>query len=281
MQNLLTSLLKRLLPTALLLAVLGIAIAPAPAQGSDLVGSLLDSEPPTGTVRINKGATSTTSRTVSVAVPATDNGSGLKVVRPSNSSATSSGLLKYYRTYSYTSTVSWNLTDTVAGGTATGGTKTVYAQWQDKAGNWSTIQKDSISLQLVSEEARFLTLINNYRTNRSLSALKISPKLTTAARWMSADMGANRYFSHTDSKGRTSSQRMVAFGYTYNTYKGENIAAGYSTADAVFKAWLNSPTHLKVIQNPNYRAIGIGRVYTSGSPYGWYWTTDFGGYVDS
>ena len=28
----------------------------------------------------------------------------------------------------------------------------------------------------------------------------------------------------------------------------------------------------------NYTAIGIGRAYTAGSPYGWYWTTDFGGY---
>ncbi len=281
MQNVLASSLRRFLPTALLVAVLGMVAAPMPAKGSDLLGSLTDSKPPTGTVRINQGATSTTSRTVSLAVPASDSGSGLRSIRVSNSSATSGGLLKYYRTYEYKSTISWNLTDTVAGGTAASGTKTVYAQWKDNAGNWSSIQKDSISLQLVSEEARFLTLINNYRTNRGLSALKILPKLTTAARWMSADMGVNRYFSHTDSKGRTSSQRMSAFGYTYNTYKGENIAAGYSTADAAFKAWLNSPTHLKVIQNPNYRAIGIGRVYTSGSPYGWYWTTDFGGYVDS
>src|SRR3970040_1534619 len=29
--------------------------------------------------------------------------------------------------------------------------------------------------------------------------------------------------------------------------------------------------------NANFKVIGIGRVYTGGSTYGWYWTTDFGG----
>ncbi len=280
MLNLLTFPLQRFLPLALLVAVFAMVAAPMPASALDTVNSLLDSEPPTGKVVINRGATTATSTIVSVGVPATDSGSGLKEVRLSNSSATSGGLLRYYRTYSYTSTISWNLIEAATGGTATSGTKSVYAQWKDKAGNWSTVQRDSISLQLVSEEAQFLKLINAYRTNLKLPALKISPRLTKAARWMSADMGAKRYFSHTDSLGRTSRQRMTAFGYTYNTYTGENIAAGYSTAQSVFQAWVNSPGHLKNIKNPNYRAIGIGRVYTTGSPYGWYWTTDFGGYVD-
>jgi len=32
--------------------------------------------------------------------------------------------------------------------------------------------------------------------------------------------------------------------------------------------------------NPGFAAIGIARVYNANSMYGWYWTTDFGGYVD-
>ena len=38
------------------------------------------------------------------------------------------------------------------------------------------------------------------------------------------------YFSHTDSLGRDPWTRMCYFGYCYNTWKGENIAAGYVTA---------------------------------------------------
>ena len=33
---------------------------------------------------------------------------------------------------------------------------------------------------------------------------------------------------------------MRAEGYNYNTYMGENIAAGYPTAAAVFEGWKNS-----------------------------------------
>jgi chitodextrinase len=33
--------------------------------------------------------------------------------------------------------------------------------------------------------------------------------------------------------------------------------------------------------NPAFAAIGIGRSYGTSSAYGWYWVTDFGGYVDS
>ncbi len=94
-------------------------------------------------------------------------------------------------------------------------------------------------------------------------------------------MGANGYFSHTDSLGRSPFTRMTAFSYTYSTSKAENIAAGNSTAEGVFTQWINSDGHRKNIENSNYRAIGIGRVYTSGSRYSWYWTTKFGGTADT
>lgn len=133
----------------------------------------------------------------------------------------------------------------------------------------------------VSEEILFLQLINSHRKELGLPVLKLSPKMTRAAKWLSTDMGANKYFSHTDSKGRDPFDRMDAYGYTYNTWRAENIAAGHTTADKVFAAWLKSEPHRKNIENGNYTAIGIGRVYVSGSPYGWYWTTDFGGVADS
>jgi len=67
-------------------------------------------------------------------------------------------------------------------------------------------------------------------------------------------------------------------GYSYNTVMGENIAAGYATAQAVFTGWKNSPGHNANMLNGSYRVIGIGLV--TGGSYGEYWTTDFGGYVD-
>jgi hypothetical protein len=133
---------------------------------------------------------------------------------------------------------------------------------------------------LDSEEQAFVTLINNYRQQNGLQPLKISDKLESAAEWMSADMAMKNYFSHTDSLGRDPFQRMTAYGYTYNTYKGENIAAGNNTASATFTQWKNSSGHNANMLNTNYKVMGIARATAAGSTYGWYWTNDFGGYDD-
>lgn len=130
-------------------------------------------------------------------------------------------------------------------------------------------------------ESKFLEIINTYRANQGLPVLKISPKLSRAADWMSADMGKNKYFSHTDALGRDPFKRMAAFGYTYSAYKAENISAGYVLPEAVFSAWLKSEGHKHNIDNTKYRVIGIGRVNVPESPYAWYWTTKFGSIMDT
>jgi uncharacterized protein YkwD len=127
------------------------------------------------------------------------------------------------------------------------------------------------------EEQAFLTIINNYRAQNGLGALSLNTQLNNASDWMSNDMATNDYFSHTDSLGRDPFERMAAFGYNYNTWKGENLAAGTSSAQTAFNLWHDSPGHNANMLGANYTAIGIARRYTAGSPYGWYWTTDFGG----
>lgn len=134
---------------------------------------------------------------------------------------------------------------------------------------------------LTSEETTLLALINNYRQQNGMAALAIDSELQDAAEWMSLDMGANAYFSHTDSLGRNPIDRMSAFGYTYTTWKGENLAAGTSSAQTAFDLWKASSGHNGNMLGAYYRVVGIARRYTAGSPYGWYWTTDYGGYVAS
>ncbi len=131
---------------------------------------------------------------------------------------------------------------------------------------------------LDAEEQAFITLINDYRAQNGRGPLAINPELQDAADWLSDDMGVIGYFSHTDSLGRSPSDRMDDFGYSYSTSKGENIAAGYTSAQLVFDGWRNSPAHDANMLSANYVVMGIARVYTPGSPYGWYWTNDFGGY---
>ncbi len=93
---------------------------------------------------------------------------------------------------------------------------------------------------------------------------------------MGTDLGANDYFSHIDSLGRDPGQRARDYGYYGGV--GENLAAGMplSSAQAVFDAWKSSPGHNANMLASTYLVIGIGRASVSGSPYGIYWTTDFG-----
>jgi uncharacterized protein (TIGR03437 family) len=130
---------------------------------------------------------------------------------------------------------------------------------------------------LDAEESALLSSINQYRASRGLAQLTASPMLTAAAKWHSADMAARGVLSHVDSQGRAPAARMAAFGYTYQTALGENVAAGNSTASGTLSQWQGSPGHNSVLLYPDFRAVGIGRA-AGGT---WFWTADFGGFVDA
>ena len=142
---------------------------------------------------------------------------------------------------------------------------------------------------LDSEQAAFLQLINQFRSQNGVGPLQSSTTLQQSSQWMSNDMATKNYFSHTDSLGRSPDARISSFGYTYTAW-GENIAAGNSDAQNTLNQWANACdpdgsgnctyAHRVNMLNPGFKAIGIGRAYSANSSYGWYWTTDFGGVVD-
>lgn len=122
-------------------------------------------------------------------------------------------------------------------------------------------------------------LINEYRAKNGAPALVIDTRLTAAAEWMAGSMAANGYFDHTDNLGRDPFDRLDAFGYPSNTWRGENLAAGYPDAPRTFTQWRESPGHNRNMLNPNYRAIGIALVQRGDSQYGHYWVTEFGSHL--
>jgi len=135
---------------------------------------------------------------------------------------------------------------------------------------------------LDAQESDLLAAVNSFRDARGLARLAVSDTLTFAAKWMATDMAVYDYFSHTSRDGRAPVQRMTDAGYPGpQTYTGENIAAGFASANEVLNGWINSPTHYAVLTNPNYRAIGVGRAYSDGSTYHSYWVMDVGGIVDA
>ena len=97
------------------------------------ISSPADSTPPTGEVTVNNGDPYTTSNTVTLNLSAADPGSGVSQMRFSNDGTTWSD----WEPYGTSKT--WNL----APGT---GSKTVYVQFKDNAGNISTSYTDLIVL---------------------------------------------------------------------------------------------------------------------------------------
>jgi uncharacterized protein YkwD len=149
-------------------------------------------------------------------------------------------------------------------------------------------EDENVAACLSPMEAEFIGLINDYRESLGLSPLRVSRALNIASYKHSADMAERNYFAHETlyplppgQSGPLPWDRMADAGYDYNTYKAENIARGYSTAQQVFTGWKNSDGHDKNMRSSNYKAIGIGLVYDSSNPYGYYWTTDFGGVIDA
>ena len=108
-----------------------------------------------------------------------------------------------------------------------------------------------------------------------VAPLSSQSQLGNAARGHSQDMACNRFFSHTGSDGSTFAVRITRAGYNYSA-AAENIAAGYGDPASVVAGWMGSQGHKDNMLNPNYTEVGIGYIYVAGSPYGAYWTANFG-----
>jgi len=138
-----------------------------------------------------------------------------------------------------------------------------------------------------AEEIAFVKLINEYRIANGLDPLLVSDRISEACDRHSSDMGKYRFFSHYTVQSdwfpvnASPWDRMAMSGYDFYTNKGENIAAGQSNAQDVFKAWKASPGHNANMLGASFKVIGVSLVVVPGAPYTYYWTTDFGGYVDS
>lgn len=129
-----------------------------------------------------------------------------------------------------------------------------------------------IAQETPSEAQQVLALVNERRAEAGLRPLRIQPQLQQAAQKYAEQMAGTSSFSHTGSDGSTPFSRMAAAGYR-GTMMGENIARGFSNAESVMLAWMNSAGHRANILNPGYTDIGIGSAQGQG---GLSWVQDFG-----
>lgn len=138
-----------------------------------------DTSKPTGEVKIQNGASAVNSTNVTLNLSASDTGSGVGKMRFSNDNIVWSA----WETYKTTKT--WTLT-------SGSGTKTVYVQFMDNAGNISLTYADDIILDVTSPTGSIN--INNgatYATSRNLSlTLSASDNIQVSKMSFKVDNGA-------------------------------------------------------------------------------------------
>ena len=117
-------------------------------------------------------------------------------------------------------------------------------------------------------------LVNDYRLTHDLAALRVLPELKDLALAHSIHMGRHEpaFFDHGNPEGDQPldrAKRSIDF-----TSIGENLAAGQSAAEAVFRSWLLSPSHRANLEDPRWTHMGAGHAVLPDSPYVTYWTLD-------
>ncbi|MFB6825661.1 CAP domain-containing protein [Streptomyces virginiae] len=122
-----------------------------------------------------------------------------------------------------------------------------------------------------AEEAAVVELVNQERALAGCGPVRANPPLATLAGAFSLDMATRGFFSHEDPEGNTPWDRATKAGIA--GLGGENIARGQGDAEAVMKAWMNSPDHKANILNCEFRTLGVGVHVAAGGPW---WTQDFG-----
>jgi len=120
-------------------------------------------------------------------------------------------------------------------------------------------------------EQRVLELTNRVRREAGLPPLKLNDTLRDTARAHAQDMAENDFVGHDGSDGSTLGQRLRAAGYTGWLMASENVAAGFSSPEAVVAAWLSSPGHRENLLHPTLRELGMAYAYDANDTYGPYY----------
>lgn len=110
-----------------------------------------------------------------------------------------------------------------------------------------------------------LNAVNQVRAQHGLRRLALDLRLERAARGHSRALIRRGTFAHGDFR-----RRLAAAGARGRIY-GENLAWGVgstTSASAIVRMWLASPSHRANLLRPGFRRIGVGRATGTFAGYG-------------
>ncbi|HJW94208.1 MAG TPA: CAP domain-containing protein [Thermoanaerobaculia bacterium] len=120
----------------------------------------------------------------------------------------------------------------------------------------------AVALPLVAQtrteitRASVLAQMNRARAGAGLAPLHEDGRLDAAAEDRMKDMEDLGYFAHVSPDGRPPFVWLKPHGYNYSN-AGENLAAGFETAEVLMDSWMESPGHRDNILNPLYQDCGV------------------------
>lgn len=135
-------------------------------------------------------------------------------------------------------------------------------------GSSSGKETSQAPLQDETVVSEFMNLVNAHRKSIGFPGLVHSSEMALIALHHSEDMADKEVaFGHTGFSSRCSEARDALNG---GNLCAENVAMGQETAQAVFTAWMNSPSHRANIENSRVTHSGLG--FTKSSDGTIYWT---------
>jgi uncharacterized protein YkwD len=138
----------------------------------------------------------------------------------------------------------------------------------ERAPSGALATRDYSGTRLDAEKAR--DLVNAYRRQNGLRALKLQPALTEAARSHARDLAKWDRISHFGSDGSNPWDRVKRAGYNARL-AAENVGTGQITIDEVMKGWEASPGHKKNLLLPEAEHMGIALVQDPKTEFKTFW----------
>lgn len=108
----------------------------------------------------------------------------------------------------------------------------------------------------LAAQSPFDGLLKTLRANAGFSMPRADEKLTMSCRTRAAELAASGELAHVDDRGRGPGQQAMAQGLPPGVY-GEVLGAGPS-ADDVWRAWLDSPSHRSILVETGWLVWGWG-----------------------
>ncbi len=133
-----------------------------------------------------------------------------------------------------------------------------------------TFYEDLASPVARVDEAKMLSMLNQYRAQSGIAPLTLDPRLSRIAGDYAKKMAAADKMGHDVDGHSLLGTRLKGYGYPFSN-AGENVAAGYHTLAEAFSGWRQSPPHDRGMKDPDMSLMGIATAYNPNSKYKVFW----------